>query len=659
MESRPVRWLLAGLAALAAVIVVALIALATFDWNRARGWVEEQVRERTGREFVIGGDLRVRPFSLNPRIHAGQVTLGNAEWGTKKPMAALDTVDFSISLPALLRGRVYLPEVTLGEADVLLERDKQGRRNWILDPDEQETGEGDPPGIGRLTVNRGRLAVKDALSATDLVLSVQTTSGDERYGVAFDAKGKAKGYQFSAKGVGGGLLSLQDHSTPYPLKLSASVGEATITADGTVTGLTALSTVDARVTIAGRDIATLADALELSFPHTRPYKLAGRLGRKGKVWSYRDFTGTVGRSDLRGEMSVDLATKRPTLRGKLASQLLDIADLGGLIGERPGAPDGKPAGKVLPSEPIELKKLRRIDAHVTLAARKFRDRDKLPLDDLDMKIDLVNGVLKVDPLDFGVAGGKMNSRIAVDARNKVISSDINTSFRNLHINKLVPGTEVLNDSFGAIDGKVQLKGRGNSAAGILGTSTGRIDLVSRGGQVSNLVMEAAGADIAEIVKFFVGGDQKIELRCGVMAFNVKDGVMSSEALVVDTDDTYIGGEGAISLRDETLDLRLVPLPKDVSILSLRGPLRVRGTFGDPKIGLEKRSLARKIGMALILGLINPLAAIIPTIETGPGEGKQAPCADLIQSLEANIKGGKQRPVPQAQKEKLKENIEKK
>jgi AsmA family protein len=171
--------------------------------------------------------------------------------------------------------------------------------------------------------------------------------------------------------------------------------------------------------------------------------------------------------------------------------------------------------------------------------------------------------------------------------------------------------------------------------------------------VSNLVMEAAGADVGEILKFFVGGDQQIQLRCAVMAFNVKDGLMNSEALVLDTDDTYIGGEGAISLRDESLKLRL-----DVSILSVRGPLHVTGTFDEPQIALDKATLARKIGMAIMLGLINPLAAIIPTIETGPGEGKKAPCAELIQSLEANIKGGQKKPVPQAQKKKLEENIKK-
>ena len=85
---------------------------------------------------------------------------------------------------------------------------------------------------------------------------------------------------------------------------------------------------------------------------------------------------------------------------------------------------------------------------------------------------------------------------------------------------------------------------------------------------------------------------------------------------------------------------------------------MKGTFGDPELALDKATLARKIGMAIMLGLVNPLAAIIPTIETGPGKDKQAPCSDLIQSLEANIKGGQKKPVPQAQKKQLEENIQK-
>lgn len=647
------NWLIGGLGAFVALVVTLLVALALFDWNNARGWIAQKVLDRTGRELFIG-DLQVHPFSLNPRVQAAEVELSNAEWGEKRPMIVAETVDFTVSLPALLTGRVAFPDVTLGQAEILLQQDAEGRRNWVLKPEEEKTGE--PVQIGRLTVDQGRLFFRDAGSKTDVVLDVQTT-GQENYGVEFTAKGTARGYDFAAQGAGGGLLSIQDADTPYPLKVAATMGEAKATFEGTVTGLAALAAVDGRITLNGRDLAVLADELNLSFPHTAPYKVAGRLQRADTIWRLTEFAGTVGRSDLRGELGVELGTRRPTLRGKLHSDLLDIADLGGLVGERPGAPDDKPAGKVLPSEPVDLDKLNRIDAYVTLTATKFRNADKLPLDKLNMKITLVDGVMKADPLDFGVAGGKMASRVTVDSRKaKALAVDVNTAFQAVHINKLVPGTDLLDASFGAIDGKVQLKGHGNSAAGVLGTSNGRIDIVSRGGEMSNLLAEVAGLDGAEIIKFFVGGDKNIQLRCGVAAFNVRNGVMASEAFVIDTDDTYIGGEGTISLRDETLDMKLTPLPKDVSILSLRGPLRVRGTFSDPEFGVEKRSLARRAGAAVLLGLINPLLALLPTIETGPGRDKAAPCGELIASLEANVKGGARRAVPEETKKQLEANI---
>ncbi len=45
---------------------------------------------------------------------------------------------------------------------------------------------------------------------------------------------------------------------------------------------------------------------------------------------------------------------------------------------------------------------------------------------------------------------------------------------------------------------------------------------------------------------------------------------------------------------------------------------------------------------MLLGLINPLAAVIPLIETGPG--KDAPCADLVGSLQAAINAPQEKAV---------------
>jgi AsmA family protein len=139
------------------------------------------------------------------------------------------------------------------------------------------------------------------------------------------------------------------------------------------------------------------------------------------------------------------------------------------------------------------------------------------------------------------------------------------------------------------------------------------------GQISNLLLELAGIDGAEIIKFLMGGDRNVTIRCAAAAFEVNRGLMETRALVLDTTDTVVYGHGSVSLANEVMDLTLRPYPKDMSILSLRSPLKVAGTLGAPRVGPDKGALAGRAGLALALGAVNPLLALAATVETGPGQ----------------------------------------
>src|SRR5690606_22342164 len=102
-------------------------------------------------------------------------------------------------------------------------------------------------------------------------------------------------------------------------------------------------------------------------------------------------------------------------------------------------------------------------------------------------------------------------------------------------------------------------------------------------------------------------------------FAVEGGVMTARALALDTTDTIIVGEGTVDLRDETFDLVLKPRPKDRSILALRSPLVVDGTFRDPGFRPDMARLGLRGAIALTLGSIAPPAALLATLELGPGE----------------------------------------
>jgi hypothetical protein len=293
----------------------------------------------------------------------------------------------------LFGGGLVVHELKLTGADVLLQREGDGKRNWILKPPEK-TDEGRNPQILALAVEDSQLRVKDRISDTDVAVAVQSQARDPVYGTDIAAKGRVRGVPLNMKGASGGLLRLMDEHTPYPIRLEGTLGDARASAKGTLTGVIGNVNLDAEMTISGGNLAPLGDVLKISLPHTKPYKLSGQLERRGPKWSFSKFRGVVGRSDLGGDFNVDTAGERPVLTADLHSKLMDIADLGGFVGMKPSHPEtAKAPGKLLPSEPYNLEKLRRIDAHVKLVATRFQN-ERVPLDNLDARLNLVDGVFQ-------------------------------------------------------------------------------------------------------------------------------------------------------------------------------------------------------------------------------------------------------------------------
>jgi len=379
-------------------------------------------------------------------------------------------------------------------------------------------------------------------------------------------------------------------------------------------------------------------------PKSPPYSIEGHLKRSGEHTRYEDFKGKVGSSDLAGTLSFDQRSERPLLKAKLQSRVLDMKDLGPIIGARgasskkPAAEKQKPKPKAaqgdrrLPSEPLNVERMNRIDADVVLNARQLRRPDALPLDEFATHLKLTNGVLALDPMRFSMAGGAIDSTLKLDARAKPIQANATVRLKNARLNRLFPKIEKMKDSTGVVGASLELSGRGNSVAEMLGSSNGQMGMAMTGGTMSNLLIELLGLDGGEALKFLAGGDRKTDVRCAAASFTVKDGVATSESMVFDTDDTNISGRGNVNLRDETFDVTLYPEPKDKSILVVRAPVRLHGPFADPDVSVDKTKIAARIGASVLLGAVNPLAALIPLIETGPG--KDADCAKLLSSIDA-------------------------
>jgi uncharacterized protein involved in outer membrane biogenesis len=615
------------------LFIAGVLFLVLFDWNALRGPIARAVEERTGRELRIEGDLKPIWSWVHPRVLAGNIRFANPQWAKEDHLVRAEAVVASVRVLPLLRGRVVLPEVHLVRPEVSLEIAADGRRSWLLDMEASD--EDSRVEIQRLTVDEGRLRFIDAGNDTDLTANL-STRGDAD-GIVFEVKGRYQGMPAAARGHGGSIIAVRDETMPYPIKIDATIGRTGLSAEGNVRAIARLGGADLAVKLQGESLEHLFPIIGIALPDTGRYSTSGRLIRQDASWRYEGFTGRIGQSDVAGTLQVDLGGKRPFLHGEVKSKLLNFADLGPLVGTRKPSSAG-----FLPDAPFDAQRWDSVDAEVKIQAAKIRRPEQLPIERLATRIQMRDALLTLDPLEFGIAGGRLGGTISLDGRHDPIRAAAKLRVHKLELAKLAPTGDIANTSLGDVSGAIELAGRGNSVARMLASANGKVGLFVDGGTVSHFLMELVAIDLWGMAKVKLKGDEPIAIRCWIADFAVKDGVMEANALVFDTEVVNITGGGIIDLKKEEISVKLVPEPKDLSLASLNSPLYITGTFSDPDIAPDIGRIAAKGLGAIVMGIINPLLSVIPLIKEG--KGRDSNCEALIADA-AKLPGRGPKPPP--------------
>lgn len=622
-------------------IAIALLVL-FWDWNWFRKPLCRIVQAKTERACEIAGDLDV-DLGRVTRVSADRVRFGNESWSKRGDMARAEriVVDFEL-WPALLHRDFRIARLRMNRPDVLLETGPGGKGNWVFG---DQTANAQAR-FGDLWIENGRLRFFDPANKTDIDIEVASEAAKipgEGAPILAQGSGRWRGNPFTLQGRGESPLELRDAERPYRIDATASAGTTHAHAVGTLLDPLRFRDFDLRLALRGQDLGDLYPLLGIAIPPTPPYRLDGRLtrtihGPASSTWRYDGFTGVVGDSDLAGYAHVTTGGERPYLRADLRSKRLDFDDLAGFVGAAPKAGGGESTNpelaaqaakqaaspRLLPDTPYRLDKLRAMDADVRLRAGRINTQ-KIPLDDMDAHLSLENGLLRLDPLDFGIAGGDIRSNIRMDARESAIRTRADIAARGLDLAKLLPEVRLGKTAIGKVGGDIAVTGTGNSIARILGSADGDARMQMGEGRISKLLMEYAGLDLAGVLRIKLTHDRQIPIRCMAADFAVKDGVMTARNLTFDSAETRLEGSGTIDLRNETLDLTVRPRTKGFSPLSLRSPLYVRGSFKQPRFTPDYARMGLRAGAAVALATVAaPAAALLATSDLG--QGRNAPCS---------------------------------
>jgi AsmA protein len=109
----------------AAVVLIPIL----FDPNDYKDTIAAQVKDQTGRELAIEGELKMSVFPWLG-VDIGPTSLGNAAGFTAPVFASSERVQVRVKLMPLLERRIEMDTVTVHGLQVNLERDAKGTGNW-------------------------------------------------------------------------------------------------------------------------------------------------------------------------------------------------------------------------------------------------------------------------------------------------------------------------------------------------------------------------------------------------------------------------------------------------------------------------------------------------------------------------------------------------
>ncbi|MBV6753268.1 AsmA family protein [Pseudomonas chlororaphis] len=671
-------WTGAGLVLLLAVLV-AVIAL--FDWTRVKPPINAKVSAILHRPFAINGNLDVRwqreadeggwrAWVPWPHLIAEDLTLGNPDWSKNRQMVTLKRVELRLSPLPLLAQQVVIPRIDLTEPNASLERLSDGRASWTFQFDPKDP-KAEPSSwvvdIGAIGFDKGHVTLDDqSLNAhLDLVIdplgksipfgdivgdkaakkALEKGSAPQDYAFALKVKGQYHGQNLAGSGKIGGLLALQDAAKPFPVQADVKIADTRIAVAGTLTDPRNLGALDLRLTLSGTSLGNLYPLTGVTLPDSPAYETDGHLIAKlrdpaGAAFTYEKFNGKIGTSDIHGDLTYLASQPRPKLSGTLVSNQLLMTDLAPLIGadsnakqKARGGESKQPADRVLPVEEFRTERWRDMDADVEFTGKRIVHSSELPFTDLYTHLVLTDGELSLEPLRFGVAGGKLDAQIRLNGRTTPMQGRAKLTARNFKLKQLFPTFEPMKTSFGELNGDADIAGTGNSVAKLLGTSNGDLKMLVNDGAISRGLMEIAGLNVGNYVVGKIFGDKEVKINCAAADLGIKSGLATTRLFVFDTENAIIYIDGTANFANEQLDLKVTPESKGFRLLSLRSPLYVRGKFIKPDAGVQAVPLMLRGAGMVALGLIaGPAAGLLALV--APSGDVPNQCAPLLEQMRA-------------------------
>ena len=585
------RWIFRTLFGLLTLVIVAVVVLLLLPSERIASVVTARFEAATGRSMTINGDIRPSVWpTLGVRID--DVSIANAEWAAEGPLVSTQSLSVGVDLSALLSGQVKVKEVTLQSPRIRLEKAVNGQVNWDLAKPGEGSSSAAASGVPEFTLDQA--SIRDAeisyfdraqgtvmvLSEADIDLSVPDFNGPLDLAITGRLNGEPLDTDITFASLSE-LLSGRGRASEGSIAIGAS--NARFGGSFATAPFGADMSVNATLT----DIAQLFRAIGQT-PPAIPAGLGDRILVMGNL-SYadgnkiflRDATLELAGNALTGEASVTLADK-PFVRARFQGGDLDFARfVQGGSGEETTVASG------WSKDPIDVSGLAAVDADISLGARSI-NLGVFQLGATQLSTSLTNRRLVFDIDQLSAYGGSAAGQYVINGRGG-LSTGGRLAIRGVQIQPLLRDFAGYERLLGQTDIDLKFLAVGNSMHALM-------QRLSGSGSVQVGEGELLGLDIAGMIRnldpSFVGAGQKTIFNEISASFVINDGVLQNEDLALIAPLMRATGRGAVDIGKRTLNYRVTPtaLPGADGSGGIKVPLKITGSWDDPKFGLDMQAI---------------------------------------------------------------------
>ncbi len=375
------------------------------------------------------------------------------------------------------------------------------------------------------------------------------------------------------------------------------------------------------------DRAHLLSALLLpELPEVGPLRAKFELSGNQRALQSHITELRLGTSIASGTVDVKFDGPRPSLSIDIDAQRLQLADL--FIGARDDlTADDSTSPYVIPDFSLNTAPLQTIDLQLKTHIHNLLQEEH-HLGEYTLSSRLREGKLISEGEIHSAYAAKIHyqSELFERAGKPFLKMALTTD--ELDYGGLLAAFNVSEKVAGKLDLQLDMEGSGQRFRELLASGSGSLLMDGSGGMIDIDGMRLWGGEFFKLFlpRAFTGDEKGVKLICMAGRYRLSAGVFASEGIVLDTDQTTIGGAVQIKLPSEELKGVFQPKPKGIRLATLDAPITLGGTLAQPQVQALSGETLIALGK-IATGLVNP--AYLVVLSGSLGTSKNNPCKEVL------------------------------